>query len=283
MGGERTVLVGDTDTIMLARSIGTLVLAAFLSSGASAAEIRHQPVGEGVGFIAIGGQLDIGDERVFEQAAASYERGVVLLLSPGGSAIAGIRIGEMIRDRRFSTGVAPGTTCASACALTWLGGFNRYMSASSRIGFHAVFTDDGEARRVSSVGNAFVGAYAQRMGLSASAIALIVREDPNAIEWLTPAKAQSAGISLRMLEVEAPSRPTGATPTYPHFVTGLDPLGDNWLALKASPDLRSKRLAKLAPDTPLRVSDRSGRWISVELPDGRSGWVAREYVGCCRR
>ncbi|MGO4677981.1 SH3 domain-containing protein [Bosea sp. 2YAB26] len=269
---------------MLARSIGALVLAAVLSHGSSAAEIRHQPVGQGVGFIAIGGNLDIGDELVFERAAAYYERGVVLLLSPGGSAVAGMRIGEMARARRFSTGVAPGTTCASACALAWLGGFNRYMSASSRIGFHAVFTDDGETKRVSSVGNAFVGAYAQRMGLSASAIDLIVREDPHTIEWLTPAKAQAAGISLRLLEVEAPSgEAIGAAPKYPHFVTGLDPLGDNWLALKAGPELRSKRLAKLPPDTPLRVSEHSGRWLSVEIPDGRSGWVAREYVGCCRR
>ncbi|WP_441639171.1 SH3 domain-containing protein [Cupriavidus sp. 2MCAB6] len=42
-------------------------------------------------------------------------------------------------------------------------------------------------------------------------------------------------------------------------------------------------MAKLPPDTPLRVSEHSGRWLSVEIPDGRSGWVAREYVGCCRR
>ncbi|MGO4816644.1 SH3 domain-containing protein [Cupriavidus sp. 2MCAB6] len=53
--------------------------------------------------------------------------------------------------------------------------------------------------------------------------------------------------------------------------------------MKAGPELRSKRLAKLPPDTPLRVSEHSGRWLSVEIPDGRSGWVAREYVGCCRR
>jgi ATP-dependent protease ClpP protease subunit len=255
-----------------------------LAHPATAAEIQHRPVGEGVGFISIQGDLRSGDDVVFAQAASTYERAVVLLISPGGSALAGMRIGEHIRERRFSTGVAPGTMCASACALAWLGGVNRYMSVNSQIGFHAVFVEEQGARRISSVGNALAGAYAQRMGLSTSAIGLIVREDPRGMEWLTPAKARSAGISLTVLEVEGPTLGVGPADGLPaHFVTGLDPNGDNWLALKAGPDIRSARVAKLGPGTGLRVLRRVERWLFVELADGRSGWVAREYVGCCRR
>ncbi len=265
------------------RSFAAALFAMLMSAPLAAAEIAHQPVGEAAGFIIVQGQIELGDEIAFTRAADRYERAVVLMVSPGGSAVAGMAIGETMRARRFSAGVAPGTTCASACALAWLGAFNRYMSATSRVGFHAVYVTDRDGKRVSSTGNALVGAYAQRMGLPSAAIDLIVRADPDTVEWLTPAKAKAAGIDLRLLEVAAPAESAPARAQYEHFVTGLDPLGDNWLALKAEPDIRSKRLAKLPPDIPLRVIGRSGRWAGVELKDGRFGWVAIEYVGCCRR
>jgi ATP-dependent protease ClpP protease subunit len=256
---------------------------ALTAGPAAAAEIRHRPVGDGAGFISIEGQIHLGDELAFAEAASQYQRAAVLLVSPGGSAIAGMAMGETIRTRRFSTGVAPGTVCASACALAWLGGVSRVMSATSRIGFHAVFQEERDGPRVSSIGNALAGAYAQKMGLSAEAIALIVRADPTGMEWLTPAKAKAAGIAFSILEIEAPSG-NAAPEAQPrkHFVTGLDPSGDNWLALKAAPDIRSARMAKLLPGTGLHVIQRADRWLLVELADGRSGWVASDYVGCCR-
>jgi uncharacterized protein YgiM (DUF1202 family) len=42
------------------------------------------------------------------------------------------------------------------------------------------------------------------------------------------------------------------------------------------------RLAKLGPNTQFEVVGKEGSWSHVELPDGRSGWVASAYVGCCR-
>src|SRR5262249_30341744 len=46
----------------------------------------------------------------------------IILQSPGGNLLAGLRIGEFIRAKDFETMVAPGHLCASACALIWLGG-----------------------------------------------------------------------------------------------------------------------------------------------------------------
>jgi hypothetical protein len=68
-----------------------------------------------------------------------------------------------------------------------------------------------------------------------------------------------------------------------YFVRGLDPNGDNWLALKAEPNMQSQRIAKLGPDTQL-VSDgtRSGQWLKVQTLDGRNGWVAAQFTGCCQ-
>ena len=63
-----------------------------------------------------------------------------------------------------------------------------------------------------------------------------------------------------------------------YSVTGLDPNGDNWLALKSAPDLKSERLRKLSPDTPLTLLSRNGIWMQVRLDDGAEGWVYSKYV-----
>jgi SH3-like domain-containing protein len=62
------------------------------------------------------------------------------------------------------------------------------------------------------------------------------------------------------------------------YVSGLDPNGDNWLALKSAPDLRASRLRKLAPDTPLTPLEFRGIWVRVLLDDGMEGWVYSKYV-----
>lgn len=92
--------------------------------------------------------------------------------------------------------------------------------------------------------------------------------------------------------VAAPIDPVPATPPVErapataggsYYVTGLDPNGDNWLALKAAPDIRAARLAKLGPDTILLTDgERSGAWMKVRTTDGQEGWVAARYTACCR-
>ncbi len=67
-----------------------------------------------------------------------------------------------------------------------------------------------------------------------------------------------------------------------HYVTGLDPQGDNWLALKSAPNLNAPRLAKLPPDTLLTVLGQQGGWLRVRLRNGSEGWTAARYVACCR-
>ena len=78
----------------------------------------------------------------------------------------------------------------------------------------------------------------------------------------------------------ATSRPATPAPSYA-YVTGLDPNGDNFLALKAAPDIHSSRMMKMGPGTKLRVLGHSGAWAQVQLLDGTSGWASSRYIGCC--
>jgi hypothetical protein len=80
-------------------------------------------------------------------------------------------------------------------------------------------------------------------------------------------------------------------------VAGLDPQGDNFLALRAGPGGSYKMLKKLGPGTRLILCDARGGWLGVVVDNGsgcgttspiakrqpyrgpcRSGWVFKRYV-----
>lgn len=66
------------------------------------------------------------------------------------------------------------------------------------------------------------------------------------------------------------------------FVTGLDPKGDNFLALRTAPASAGERLATLGPDTLLDVLEQRGDWRRVSLLDGTTGWAHGNWIKCCR-
>ena len=99
-----------------------------------------------------------------------------------------------------------------------------------------------------------------------------------------PVTAHFAVSGIKTLPIAGVSPPASTSPqgqAY-HYVTGLDPQGDNWLALKAAPNINSSRLAKMPPDTLLTVLDQQGIWLHVRLRNGSEGWAASRYIACCR-
>jgi hypothetical protein len=159
--------------------------------------------------ITISGELELGDEKRFANMAVNISHAVVAFDSPGGNLVAGIEIGRAIRLKDFSTAVPANATCASACAVAWLGGRQRLMGANARIGFHAAYlVQDGKAE-TTGVGNALVGAYLNQLGLPERAIIYITMSSPETVNWLDRTEARSVGIDVTALEQE--SRPQPAT------------------------------------------------------------------------
>ena len=78
-----------------------------------------------------------------------------------------------------------------------------------------------------------------------------------------------------------PARPAPPPESF-HYVTGLDPNGDNFLALRTGPLPNDVRIATMGPDTLLRVRESSGVWRRVELIDGMTGWAHSKWIACCR-
>jgi hypothetical protein len=62
----------------------------------------------------------------------------VVLHSPGGSVQDALKIGRLIRERKFNTEVADGSYCASSCPLIFAGGVERIAGPKAAIGVHQV-------------------------------------------------------------------------------------------------------------------------------------------------
>lgn len=195
--------------------LASIAAAAAAALPAAAAEITpHDIPGESATFIAIEGELRLGDEKRFANIAIGVENAIVGFSSPGGNLIAGIEIGKAIRMKEFSTIVLAEFDCSSACALAWLGGARRFMEPRSMIGFHAARNLNDRECAADSVGNALVGAYLNQLGLRQSAIAYITEMSPCDVQWLTVAAARQHGIELDELDLanDLPDDPPSPTP-----------------------------------------------------------------------
>lgn len=84
----------------------------------------------------------------------------------------------------------------------------------------------------------------------------------------------------RQAAIEPPRTPPSAA-RYSYLV-GLDPRGDNWLALRSGPNGTGSRLMKMGPETLLTVLHRQGKWNYVQLRTGETGWAHGDYIACCR-
>jgi len=146
--------------------------------------------------IFVGGTFKLHDDEAFVRRALGRRNPVIVLSGPGGSAVAGIRIGQFVRFHGWDTIVPEGESCTSACALAWLGGVHRYMGVSSHVGFHATYRMQ-EGRAVESgVGNAIVGAYLNSLGLPERAVIYVTQSAPDDMQFLTPSDASALGIRI---------------------------------------------------------------------------------------
>ncbi len=186
-------------TINLALIITAISLFVAVSKS-SAANISVVKGKEGAAdLIMIKGEIVAEDEKTFKQIALNSEFATVVLDSHGGRLLPAIAIGKTIRIKEFSTAVV-GSDCLSSCALIWLAGYKRHLGRSSRIGFHAAYTEDGGGRKTpAATGNALVGSYLNSIGLNESIVAFVTKAGADEINWMTKVDADRLGLAVSVL------------------------------------------------------------------------------------
>jgi hypothetical protein len=183
-----------SSALMFATVLDALI--AFPSSSAPAANITVSP--DNV-MVIVDDEPTLEDIPTFEALTRGRQGQGVMLKSPGRVAIVGIRLGEIIRSRKMLSYVMRDTFCASACAIAWLGGVWRGISVDhAGVGFHGVYNSD--TLQPSSAGNAVVGAFLGKIGLSDPAITYIMNPGANETQWLSAADARTLGIDANAIE-----------------------------------------------------------------------------------
>lgn len=167
--------------------------------------------------VVVTGEIVQGDGERFAERVQDLDRAIITLTSPGGHVLSGLRIGQLIRDRGFFTLVPDQAICASSCGLIWLAGRKRFMEPGAHIGFHAAYIVRRGRAQESGAGNALIGAYLSRLGLSDRAIVYVAQAAPDEMSWLTPATAGRLGLDLTVLTPHQtqPPAPQTALPQLP--------------------------------------------------------------------
>jgi hypothetical protein len=191
--------------------IATFALVLLSAMPTQAATIDVVPRDADSPLVIVSGDFDQDDIDAFKTQVEPLTKALVAFQSDGGNLIAGLRIGETIRAKKFSTIVPDNVRCASACALAWLGGVERFMGTNAHIGFHAAYMVQRGQPTQTAVGNAVMGAYLNSLGLPERAIVYITQAAPQSMTWLTLRDAHTQGIDVALLAM--PSLPNVASTT----------------------------------------------------------------------
>jgi hypothetical protein len=187
---------------------------------AQPASIDVRSSGGAMALVMVEGDLELADIETFRNKVASVGKAAVAFRSDGGSLLAGIRIGMMIRVRNFTSVVPDASQCASACAVAWLGGVHRFLGQGAKVGFHAAYVQQKTGTTAESgPGNAVLGAYLDQIGLPEDAIVYITQASPNSMKWLSMEEAAQHGIDVALLPPPETIQPPG--PNSPNTVPSV--------------------------------------------------------------
>lgn len=278
----------------------------------NAADIRLEQR-DGYDLIHISGEIVEADVALFQRIALGSEDAIVVLDSSGGYLDPALKIGEIIRLKGFGTVVGNNQVCTSSCALIWVAGAKRFLTPTSRIGFHASYTVSNGNASETGLGNALVGRYLTLLNLPEKAIAFATSASPDQMSWIDPFRPGPSGIDFELLagggeqerrQPSTESRSTRASPKVKEFewyegswsVLSSLRLESCFIAGRAGPSAGDESWTLIVNVEPFsdiaRISFSSAQFQSVE--DGASyavsvvfltgekadrGWGEREFFG----
>jgi hypothetical protein len=248
---------------------------------ANAADISVNSAGVGKSsVVSIIGEIKPEDSKRFASLVVGLPSAIVGLASPGGNVLASVQIGEVIREKRFTTIVPDKMICASACALIWLAGARRYVWDTAKIGFHGAF--DPSSMQQSGPGNAIVGAYLNKLGLTYEAIAYMTAATPVDMQWLHSNDAKRLGIAageLSDLNLDAPllvEKPNADSKLKSEAMTFVVNFYNQWSVLPKA-KLMSELAIEYADSVDYYGSKKTVRDVLTDIQKSLQRWPIQDY------
>jgi hypothetical protein len=143
--------------------------------------------------ISVRGPIETGDATRFVamlndllHARPGAQILVVDLDTPGGMVQEGEAMATIIKLNGYSTGIYPGSTCASACSLMFFAGSKKVFGAGARIGVHRASLSNSHTETADTIDTSLSIAESLRsLGASKSVVAKLLATPPNGMSWLT--------------------------------------------------------------------------------------------------
>jgi hypothetical protein len=291
-------------TMLLASAAAALLVGALINP-THAAEIKAD--GDTIFFI---GPIKAGDAATFYAVADAAKPKRIIVESNGGELEPAIAIGRDIRRRGIATVVRTGATCASGCALIWLGGKPRTVETGAWIGLHhageRVSETPGDSRS-SDVANIRQVAYLRELGdVPEWAILLVSAVNFSRMAWIGRQLADVSGLTTlhefppAYNEQDEERRKKKAQDEEDRYrrwkeyqdeqdqkkesahaeVCIVNDQSGTLLNVRSTPE--GQIIGTLDNNTTISIGEQRGDWVRItshEAP-GKSGWVFRKYLKC---
>ena len=145
------------------------------------------------------GEIARGDDERLHQFVAglsgSYEIIGIVLSSPGGNYVEGVRLATSVRNSRITSSVAPDSICASACFLIFAAGTEKTVFEGARLGVHSASDAFGSETTLSQATTTLMARKASELGVPPAVIGKMVTTPASGIAWLDDSDLQAMGVT----------------------------------------------------------------------------------------
>ncbi|MCY0146807.1 SH3 domain-containing protein [Hoeflea sp. G2-23] len=211
----------------------------------------------------------------FERLVQSSKATVVTFNSPGGNTFAAMEFGRLIRSLGLSTVQLRAAECASACALAFMGGVQRFADPGS-IGVHrsSFSAEAGMDSRtaVSAIQSATADmiTYMIDMGIDPGLLQVALKYDSDDMRYLSSSEMTqyrltqiTAALPRVPVPVPAPARRTEPDQASSVGMAGLVRHPRGQIELKSGPDEATQALARIKNGAPVQIIGDDNGWYVV--------------------
>jgi hypothetical protein len=278
------------DLLRILRNAAFLFVA-LMHSGAQA-DLRFVPrsTDSGVSYVVVEGSFAYEDDLDgFVRVISSHNPTAVLFNSPGGNVSKAIELGRLIRAAGIYTMQPRGAECASACALAFLGGVQRFAEPGS-IGVHRSSFSNTQGMSVEDAVTAIqrltadVMSYISEMGADPGLMQLALQYDSADMRYLSLSE-------MDRYRVTTGNSPAIANPTFtspatsarqdrfaiPEARSGIVRHPKRQVTLMAEPDDKAIGLATIKNGTTVDIVGTSENWFRV-AHSGTHGFLHQSWV-----
>lgn len=281
-----------------------LVSIAVCTPSSSSAEIDFETIktADGDNIIVVSGTFEWEDSiTIFRRIVQQNSITAVSFNSNGGNVAKAMELGREIRSLKLSTLQPRALACASACALSFMGGVNRGAEPGS-IGVHKSSFAPGESLDVRTAVSAVqeltaeIVTYMIEMGVDPALLQLSLTTEANDMRYLSGQEMQEFNLTHynrgQPAKVASPApvapKPLQESPSYstslardraraPVALSGSVRHPKGAVAMKKAPDAKSTEIVTLRNGAPVFILEDQDRWYKVNA-GGHTGFMHHTWI-----